>query len=178
MSEKKNVKHDSTILYTNFHPILGFTYALACNFLIRGIVKFRQKENKEGNVFEMVAFSFILLNRRFDTLRMSPFLTRDICDSLFVFLHTKPLLKRPFREDPVFKGKIKKMTVASLVSIFIPLNNIEITDHPVCRYDFSLNFLLQTNFNSLNTDGSFTMANSNSFLNPYEILTIAQETNI
>ena len=96
----------------------------------------------------------------------------------FVFLLTKPLLKRPFREDPVFKGKIKKMTVASLVSIFIPLNNIEITDHPVCRYDFSLNFLLQTNFNSLNTDGSFTMANSNSFLNPYEILTIAQETNI
>ena len=34
---------------------------------------------------------------------------------------------------------------------------------------------VQSNFNSSNTDGSFTMANSNSVLSPYEILTIAQE---
>ena len=36
-------------------------------------------------------------------------------------------------------------------------------------------FYVQSNLNSLNTDGSFTMANSNSFLCPYEILLIAQE---
>ena len=34
---------------------------------------------------------------------------------------------------------------------------------------------VQSNLNSSNTDGSFTMANSNSFLSPYEILPIAQE---
>ena len=35
--------------------------------------------------------------------------------------------------------------------------------------------LLQSNLNSSNTDGSFTMANSNSFLSPYKILPLAQE---
>ena len=34
---------------------------------------------------------------------------------------------------------------------------------------------LQSNLDGSNTDGSFTMANSKSFLNPYEILLIAQE---
>ena len=34
---------------------------------------------------------------------------------------------------------------------------------------------LQSNLDGSNTDGSFTMANSNTFLNPYEILPIAQE---
>ena len=36
-------------------------------------------------------------------------------------------------------------------------------------------FLLQSNLDSSNTDGSFTMANSNSFLSTYEVLPIAQE---
>ena len=34
---------------------------------------------------------------------------------------------------------------------------------------------LQSNLNSSNTDGSFTMANSNSVLSPYEILPIDKE---
>ena len=34
---------------------------------------------------------------------------------------------------------------------------------------------IQSNLNSSNTDGSFTMANSNSFSSPYEILPIDQE---
>ena len=34
---------------------------------------------------------------------------------------------------------------------------------------------IQSNLDDSNTDGSFTMANSNSFLSPYEILLIAQE---
>ena len=34
---------------------------------------------------------------------------------------------------------------------------------------------VQSNLDSSNTDGSFTMANSNSFLSLYEILLIAQE---
>ena len=34
---------------------------------------------------------------------------------------------------------------------------------------------LQTNLNTSNTNGQFTMANSNSFLSPYEILPTAQE---
>ena len=34
---------------------------------------------------------------------------------------------------------------------------------------------VQLNLKSSNTDGSFTMVNSNSFLSPYEILQIAQE---
>ena len=37
---------------------------------------------------------------------------------------------------------------------------------------------IQSNLNSSNTDGSFTMANSNSVLSPYGILPIHQETNI
>ena len=36
-------------------------------------------------------------------------------------------------------------------------------------------FTLQSNLNSSNTDGSFTIANSNSFLSPYEILPIGPE---
>ena len=34
---------------------------------------------------------------------------------------------------------------------------------------------IQSNLDGSNTDGSFTMANSGSFLSPYEILPIAQE---
>ena len=34
---------------------------------------------------------------------------------------------------------------------------------------------VQSNLNSTDTDGSFTMANSNSFFSPYEILPLAQE---
>ena len=34
---------------------------------------------------------------------------------------------------------------------------------------------IQSNLNSSNTDGSFTMVNSNSFLSPYEILPLSQE---
>ena len=34
---------------------------------------------------------------------------------------------------------------------------------------------IQSNLDGSNTDGSFTMANSNSFLSPYEVLPIAQE---
>ena len=37
------------------------------------------------------------------------------------------------------------------------------------------NICIQSNLDGSNTDGSFTMANSNSFLSPYEILLIAQE---
>ena len=35
--------------------------------------------------------------------------------------------------------------------------------------------MVQSNLNSLNTDGSFTIANLNSVLSPYEILPIDQE---
>ena len=35
--------------------------------------------------------------------------------------------------------------------------------------------IIQLNLNSSNTDGSFTMVNSNAFLSPYEILPIVQE---
>ena len=38
--------------------------------------------------------------------------------------------------------------------------------------------IIQSNLNSSNTDDSFTMANSNSFLSPYEILPLAQEKQI
>ena len=38
--------------------------------------------------------------------------------------------------------------------------------------------LLQSNLNSSNTDGSFTMADLNLFLSPYEILPIASEKKI
>ena len=40
---------------------------------------------------------------------------------------------------------------------------------------FNAIFRVQSNLNSSNTDDSFTMANSNSFLSPYEILPLAQE---
>ena len=40
---------------------------------------------------------------------------------------------------------------------------------------FSVLMYIQSNLNSSNTDGSFTMANSNTFFSPYEILLIAQE---
>ena len=42
------------------------------------------------------------------------------------------------------------------------------------KMESGLNFL-QSNLDGSNTDGSFTITNSNSFLSPYEILPIAQE---
>ena len=42
-------------------------------------------------------------------------------------------------------------------------------------FQFAYPFEIHSNLNSTNTDGSFTMANSNSFLSPYEILPIDQE---
>ena len=42
-------------------------------------------------------------------------------------------------------------------------------------YEDQIKFSLQSNLDSSNTDGSFTMANSNSFFSPYEVLQIAQE---
>ena len=39
----------------------------------------------------------------------------------------------------------------------------------------ALTLLIQSNLNGSNTDGSFTLANSNSFFSPYKILQIAQE---
>ena len=38
-----------------------------------------------------------------------------------------------------------------------------------------IKIVIQSNLDGSNTDGSFTMANSNSFLSPYKILPIAQE---
>ena len=53
----------------------------------------------------------------------------------------------------------------------------------IIRTQWQQNFLqdprspifIQSNLNSSNTDGSFTMANSNSFLSPYEILPLVQK---
>ena len=44
----------------------------------------------------------------------------------------------------------------------------------ICAFGACSN-ALQSNLDSSNTDVSFTMANSNSFLSAYEILPIAQE---
>ena len=45
-----------------------------------------------------------------------------------------------------------------------------------CRFDEGIHVRdIQSNLDGSNTDGSFTMGNSNSFLSPYEILWIAQE---
>ena len=41
--------------------------------------------------------------------------------------------------------------------------------------DLNINIYIY-NLDSSNTDGSFTMANSNSFLSPYDVLPIAQES--
>ena len=47
----------------------------------------------------------------------------------------------------------------------------------VCRLNWASEeyIKIESNLNSSNTNGLFTMANSNSFLSPYEILPIAQE---
>ena len=48
--------------------------------------------------------------------------------------------------------------------------------HNICVLTATpMTYYLQSNLDSSNTDGSFTMANSNSFLSPYEVLPIAQE---
>ena len=41
-----------------------------------------------------------------------------------------------------------------------------------------INIFLRWDFKDSNTDGSFTVSDSNSFLSPYEALLIAQNTNI
>ena len=49
--------------------------------------------------------------------------------------------------------------------------HVEISSRNVAIYKM----YIQLNLGGSNTDGLFTMANSNSFLRPYEILLIAQE---
>ena len=53
----------------------------------------------------------------------------------------------------------------------------ESSAHMKCQASFSrkTKTKLQSNLDCSNTDGSFTMANSHSFLSAYEILPIAQE---
>ena len=46
------------------------------------------------------------------------------------------------------------------------------------KVHFLMLWLVQSNLNGSNTDGSFTMANLNSFLNPNDILPIVKKTNI
>ena len=45
----------------------------------------------------------------------------------------------------------------------------------VCNTSVNSFINIQSNLNSSNTDGSFAMANSNSFLSPYQILLTAKE---
>ena len=54
-------------------------------------------------------------------------------------------------------------------------SNIIFFINPTTIHGVTYIFGRYTNFNSSKTDGSFIMANSNSFLSPYEILPIAQE---
>ena len=49
-------------------------------------------------------------------------------------------------------------------------NGIVSKTHEICS--------IQYNLNGSNTDGSFTMANSNSFLSPYEIFPIGRENQL
>ena len=75
---------------------------------------------------------------------------------------------------PMFPIRYSEIVVLYAVYI-IRLNFKSI----VMKFDFSAisyfcqSFIIQPNLNSSNTDGSFIMANSNSFLSPYEILPIA-----
>ena len=48
----------------------------------------------------------------------------------------------------------------------------------VCNTSVNSFINIQSNLNSSNTDGSFTMANSNSFLSPYQILLTAKKKRI
>ena len=52
------------------------------------------------------------------------------------------------------------------------LVKFRISQHNLLRF---LAIHVQSNHDSSNTDGSCTMANSNSFMSPYEVLPIAQE---
>ena len=47
--------------------------------------------------------------------------------------------------------------------------------HPPTLKSEIVKIYIQSNLKSSNTDGSFTMVNSNSFLSPYDILPLAQE---
>ena len=65
----------------------------------------------------------------------------------------------------LFAPFLKKKSILKVLDFLYPV--------PVKRWHNR--HQIQSNLNSSNTDGSFTMANSNSFLSPYEILPLAQE---
>ena len=79
----------------------------------------------------------------------------------------------------VYSLVIKNM----LSEVFVEYTNITdnyiVNDIHVLCYFSALSYVechhVQSNLDGSNTDGSFSMANSNSFLSPYEILLIAQE---
>ena len=55
-------------------------------------------------------------------------------------------------------------------------NDVSDRTHPIDQVVSQMS-PLKSNLNSSNTDGSFTMANSNSFLSPYEILSFLAQDN-
>ena len=58
----------------------------------------------------------------------------------------------------------------------VPIDNVFfLLAEPKRLLCWGSSLLVLSNLDSSNTDGSFTMANSNSFLSPYEVLPIAQE---
>ena len=67
-----------------------------------------------------------------------------------------------------------QIIVSNIFFVFIPYYLLLICALEKPLRDCDL-FWIQLNLNSSNTGGSFTMANSNSVLNPYEILPIDQE---
>ena len=70
----------------------------------------------------------------------------------------------------------KLLKLTSTVKVFKPIVTFSWTVGPsVCNKYNRRNRCIQSNLNGSNTDGSFTIANSNSFLSPYEILQIDQE---
>ena len=71
--------------------------------------------------------------------------------------------------SPNIPYSVPKADIDLVILALVSLSMLYIVLPSYCLYQ------PQSNLDGSNTDGSFTMANSNSFLSPYEILPIAQE---
>ena len=67
------------------------------------------------------------------------------------------------RTEGLIRRKVWRALFLAMLAIWVPSNSGSIVHH------------IQYNLNGSNTDGSFTVDDSNSFFSPYKILRIAQE---
>ena len=95
------------------------------------------------------------------------------CQILFSGKNKKNIINLSSAENAQRVVKVKEIKLPDSTPAAANMVGCQSTACMILKNKNLLLLLLQSNLDSSNTDGSFAIANSNSFLSPYEILPIA-----